>query len=240
MKNKRYYWLKLHKDFFKRHDIKIVENMENGKDYILFYMKILLESIDHNGYLRFNDTIPYNDKMLSTITDTNIDIVRSAIKVFKDLQLLEIQDDQTIHMLQTKQMLGTETEWAAKKRIYREKQRLLLDQNETIKDNVRQEKEKELDIELDKDYKTLDRFDVFWKSYPKKIGKQKCHRWFKNHKVTDNLVKQMLMTLDLQKKTQQWKKQNGQFIPHPYTWLNQGRWEDEIEQNRWDKIEGDL
>ena len=141
-------------------------------------------------------------------------------------------------MLQTKQMLGTEK--GAAKRIYREKQRLLLDQNETKKDNVRQEKEKELDIELDKDYKTLDRFDVFWKSYPKKIGKQKCHRWFKNHKVTDNLVKQMLMTLDLQKKTQQWKKQNGQFIPHPYTWLNQGRWEDEIEQNRWDQIEGDL
>ena len=33
---KRYYWLKLKKDFFKRHDIKIIEEMDNGKDYILF------------------------------------------------------------------------------------------------------------------------------------------------------------------------------------------------------------
>ena len=35
--NKRYYWLKLKRDFFRRHDIQIVENMPNGKDYILFY-----------------------------------------------------------------------------------------------------------------------------------------------------------------------------------------------------------
>ena len=44
---KKYYWLKLKRDFFKRHDIRIIEEMPNGKDYILFYNKLLLESIDH-------------------------------------------------------------------------------------------------------------------------------------------------------------------------------------------------
>lgn len=149
---KKFYWLKLHKDFFKRHDIRIVEDMDNGKDYILFYMKLLLESIDHDGYLRFSDTIPYNEKMLATITNTNVDIVRSAINVFKSLKLMEIMDDQTIYMTQTNLMLGTETEWAVKKREYRE--RLQLDMDRTEKDNVRQEieieKELEKDIEIDK------------------------------------------------------------------------------------------
>ena len=56
----KFYWLKLDKDFFKRHDIKIIESMPNGKDYILFYLKLLCESLDHDGSLRFNDQIPYN------------------------------------------------------------------------------------------------------------------------------------------------------------------------------------
>lgn len=235
----KYYWLKLHKDFFKRHDIKIVEHMENGKDYILFYMKLLLESIDHNGYLRFSDTIPYNDKMLATITDTNIDIVRSAIKVFKELNLLDIMDDQTIYMIHTNHMLGVETEWAEKKRLYREKKQLLdtsKDNVRTKKDNVRQEIDIEIDIEIEKDIKTTDRFEVFWTAYPKKIGKDKCRRWFSSRKIDDSMLNEMITALEVHKKSTQWSKDSGQFIPHPYTWLNQGRWQDEITKSRWDMI----
>jgi predicted phage replisome organizer len=237
---KKYYWLKLHKDFFKRHDIKIVESMENGKDYILFYMKLLLESVDHDGYLRFSDTIPYNDKMLATITDTNIDIVRSAIKVFQGLDLIEIMDDETIYLIQTKTMLGIETEWAEKKRLYREKQQAIeqpKDNVRTKKDNVRQEIEIELEIDKEIEIITTDRFEVFWTAYPKKIGKDKCRRWFASHKITDTLLDTMLNALDTQKRSSQWSKDDGQFIPHPYTWLNQGRWQDEVEQSRWDKID---
>lgn len=147
---KKYYWLKLHKDFFKRHDIRVVEAMDNGKDYILFYMKLLLESVDHEGFLRFSNTIPYNEKTLSVITNTNIDIVRGAIEIFRKLNLMEILDDETIFMTQTKLMLGVETEWAQKKREYRAK---LLDTPKTKKDDFRQEIdiEKEIELDIDKD-----------------------------------------------------------------------------------------
>ena len=97
--NKKYYWLKLKRDFFKRHDIRIIEEMPNGKDYVFFYLKMLLESVDHEGSLRFSDTIPYNEQMLSVVTNTNIDIVRSAMKLF----------------------IGSETAWAEKKRLQRAK-----------------------------------------------------------------------------------------------------------------------
>jgi predicted phage replisome organizer len=116
---KKYYWLKLKKDFFKRHDIQIIESMENGKDYILFYLKLLVESVDHDGRLRFNDVVPYNEKMLSTITNTNIDIVRSAMKVFTELNMIEVLQDQTIYMLEVEKMMGTETYWAEQKRKQR-------------------------------------------------------------------------------------------------------------------------
>ena len=121
MSDKKYYWLKLQRDFFKRHDIRIVEEMPNGKDYILFYLKLLLESINHEGRLRFSEEIPYNAEMLAVITNTNIDIVRTAIKIFCDLGMISIYDDQTIYLNEVQKMIGCETEWAQKKRDYRER-----------------------------------------------------------------------------------------------------------------------
>ena len=110
MAEKKYYWLKLQKDFFKRHDIRIIESMTNGKDYILFYLKLLVESVSHEGLLRFSDTIPYNEEMLSTITDTNVDIVRSAMKAFQELHMIEILEDETIFMSEVEKMIGSETD----------------------------------------------------------------------------------------------------------------------------------
>lgn len=107
MTESKYYWLKLQRDFFKRSDIMVVENMPNGKEYVLFYLKLLLESISHSGELRFTDTIPYNEQMLATITNTNIDIVRSAMKVFTELHMLEIVEDGTIYMSEVEKMIGS-------------------------------------------------------------------------------------------------------------------------------------
>lgn len=115
----RLYWLKLKRDFFKRHDVKVVEKMENGKDYILFYLKLLCESLDHNGNLRFSDTIPYDEAMLSAITDVDIDKVRSAMKIFINLNLIEVLEDKTIFMREVEKMTGSESKWAEIKRLQR-------------------------------------------------------------------------------------------------------------------------
>ena len=141
--DKKYYWLKLKRDFFKRHDIQIIEDMPNGKDYILFYVKLLCESVDHDGRLRFNEEIPYNEEMLATITRTNVDIVRSAVKVFSQLQMMEILDDGTIFMREVQKMLGCESYWAEQKRIQRQK-RTLIGQSPMCPS-------KSIDIEIDKD-----------------------------------------------------------------------------------------
>lgn len=145
MASKKYYWLKLQKDFFKRHDIRIIEEMPNGKDYILFYMKLLVESISHEGHLRFSEAIPYNEEMLSTITHTNIDIVRSAVKIFTELNLMNFLDDGTLYMNETSKMMGVETDWAKKKRAYRGQKKTLSDKS------IELEKELELDKEIDKE-----------------------------------------------------------------------------------------
>ena len=64
---KKYYWLKLPKDFFRRHDIRILESMKGGKQLVLIYIKLMTESIPHDGRLRFSEEIPYTSEMLATV-----------------------------------------------------------------------------------------------------------------------------------------------------------------------------
>lgn len=146
---KKYYWLKLKRDFFKRHDIRIIEEMPNGKDYILFYLKLLLESIDHEGALRFSDTIPYNEQMLSVVTNTNIDTVRSAMKLFVELNMMSVFDDQTIYMNEVDKLIGSETEWAKKKRLQRTKEDNVPQLSPKCPTELESESKKEKDKEID-------------------------------------------------------------------------------------------
>ncbi|MFH1258327.1 MAG: hypothetical protein ABII74_00690 [Elusimicrobiota bacterium] len=88
---------------------------------------------------------------------------------------------------------------------------------------VREEKRREDKISKEKDGHF---FDIFWKVYPKKVNKREAQSRWKNKKLPP--IKELLEILEKQKQTEQWKKDGGKFIPHPSTWLNQERWEDEI------------
>jgi hypothetical protein len=67
-------------------------------------------------------------------------------------------------------------------------------------------------------------FETFWQSYPKKTGKDAAKKsWMKLRPHIDNI----LHALSWQINSDQWQKQDGQFIPNPATYLNQGRWKDE-------------
>ena len=73
------------------------------------------------------------------------------------------------------------------------------------------------------------RFENFWKAYPKKVGKDAARKAFAKRKPDDGLLSSMLAALDAQARSPDWQKDGGQFIPHPATWLNQGRWEDVVD-----------
>lgn len=76
---------------------------------------------------------------------------------------------------------------------------------------------------------TSTRFDEFWGAYPRKIGKAAARKVYQRLKPTADLHAKILTAIDTAKHSDQWTKDNGQFIPHPTTWLNQGRWDDELE-----------
>ena len=76
-----------------------------------------------------------------------------------------------------------------------------------------------------------EKFETFYKAYPRKVGKSYTEKWFTKNKPNDELFDLIMRKLEMFKKSPDWFKDNGQFIPYPTTWLNQKRWEDEIVVN---------
>ena len=69
-------------------------------------------------------------------------------------------------------------------------------------------------------------FAEFWKAYPKKIGKGAAEKAYAKAGINGHLP-DILTAIERARATEQWQRDHGQFIPHPATWLNQRRWEDE-------------
>ncbi len=72
------------------------------------------------------------------------------------------------------------------------------------------------------------RFDEFWKVYPRRVAKASALKEWKKINPENGLVETILKAVEVHKNSEQWKKDNGQFIPHPATWLHQRRWEDDL------------
>jgi len=148
----RYYWLKLKEGFFEDDTIQWLEEQENGKDYVYFYMKLCLKSLKSDGFLiRYvgERLIPYDVKALSKLTGTDFDTVAVALKLFEEIGLIEKRNTGEIYLSQIKEMTGTETEVAQRVRKHRARQQLLHCNTSVTKCNTELELEKEKEIELD-------------------------------------------------------------------------------------------
>ncbi len=75
-----------------------------------------------------------------------------------------------------------------------------------------------------------DRFDEFYKIYPKKVAKEQAIKAWKKLKVDDELFNKMIKAI----KDQDLVNRDKQFIPNPATWLNNKRWEDEVTVKQYD------
>ena len=134
--NGRFYWLKLKKDFFKRHDIVYLRSLEDGDEIVLIYLMLLLESVDHEGELRFSDNIPYSVEMLASITDMPIVLVDRALCLFSDLGLITNDENDTIKLPKVHEMIGSASDSDEARRSKRYRERKKAERDETSQQNV--------------------------------------------------------------------------------------------------------
>ncbi|MBR3715708.1 MAG: hypothetical protein IKM18_07365 [Clostridia bacterium] len=71
-------------------------------------------------------------------------------------------------------------------------------------------------------------FEEFWKVYPKKQSKQAALKAWEKLKPDSDLTREIIEAVQARCRTQEWKDQNGKFVPLPASYLNQQRWTDEI------------
>lgn len=80
----------------------------------------------------------------------------------------------------------------------------------------------------------LDGFDEFWSRYPRKVSKSEAMKAWAKLKPDEDLRDRIASAIAKQKESTGWTKDEGRFIPHASTWLNQRRWEDEVESTGFD------
>lgn len=75
-------------------------------------------------------------------------------------------------------------------------------------------------------------FSLFWRAYPRKVDKKKAQKAFERAIMQSVPIQIILDAIEKQKQYKNWCANNNQFVeawPHPTTWLNGNRWEDDAE-----------
>jgi hypothetical protein len=70
-------------------------------------------------------------------------------------------------------------------------------------------------------------FEEFWKLYPRKVSKRVAQKIWERMPKDDQEA--ALEALPVHIKYWRLKETDTEFVPHAATWLNQGRWEDELD-----------
>lgn len=165
--NKRYYWLKLKEDFFEDDTILWLEEQENGKEYVIFYLKLALKSLNDNGKLiRYvGETLfPYDVPALAKLTGTSPDTVAVAMNTFENIGLISRMETGEIYMNQLDEMVGSETLAAEKMRRLRAKEKsvkqVALDSSNNVTESYGELLEIEKDTEIDTEIESPDSTNV--------------------------------------------------------------------------------
>jgi predicted phage replisome organizer len=149
--NKKYYYLKLKDNFYDRPEIKAIESMESGYEYISIMQKMYLRSLERDGKLMITDTIPYDLKTLGKVLGHKQETINAAVNLFEQFGLLKIMDDKSIYMTEIQSFIGHSSTEADRIRNYRERMKgVQIAYKCTPEKELDIKKEKELDIKKNK------------------------------------------------------------------------------------------
>ncbi|HFU4058609.1 TPA: DnaD domain protein [Streptococcus suis] len=148
-KKKVFFWLKLDQNFFKNLAIKQALRMPGGKDMIIVYQMLMLESLATDGVIYYEGTLPTLEKELAVRLDIKEEEIQMTLAYFKGVGLVQVDDENNAEMLQVPALMEQETDWARYKREQRKT--LRLDNVQQVSNNCPTELELEKEIELKKE-----------------------------------------------------------------------------------------
>lgn len=215
-------WIKLSTGILDDEKIVAIEGLEDGPCLCWMWIKLLALAGRQNcdGRISLTEEIPFTNAQLASRFRMTVGTIQHGLNVFQEYGMIEIINE----MIYTSNWARYQDQESLD--LIRKKSR---DRVKNYRDRKRQEENAmaEHPPEKEKTSATERRFARFWDAYPKKVGKGAAEKSFAKFKPDDSLTDTMIQAIEAQKRTRQWKEG---YIPNPATWLNQRRWEDEIEE----------
>ncbi len=233
--------MRVNENFFDSDKMKILEAMPDGYLYSNILMKLYLKSLRTDGKLMFNERIPYNTEMLAVVTGHKVGVVEKSMKIFKQMDLIEVLDTGEIYMLDIQNYIGKTSTEADRIKKYRKE---IEDKKQIectkgvqmynkctpkieIEKEIELKKETLTNVSVKKDTEREEWFNAFWTAYPNKASKKKSRERFlqicTSQSKFDTIMQGMQKTVIAKANAEG----STQYIPMATTWLNGERWNDE-------------
>lgn len=156
MSERTYYWIKLQMDFFKSPVVKLLRKMSGGATYTVIYLKMILLSLDNDGYIYFTGIGKSFSEEIALVLDEEPVDVEFLLTFLRGKQLVDYsaeRDDVAFKFTDdvVAGLIGKETGSAKRVRAYRKRAKQLALQSNTEVTRRNTEKELELDSELELD-----------------------------------------------------------------------------------------
>jgi predicted phage replisome organizer len=161
---KKFYWLKLYRDFFNSREMKKLRKVAGGDTFTIIYLKMQLLSMNNEGIIEYEGTEDDIAEQLALELDEDVENVQLTIAFLIKNQLMEQVDKQDILLTKVPELIGSETDSARRMRQKREREEAskntmlpsqcdeeVSQSSELCKDVQKCDTEKEKEIEIDKE-----------------------------------------------------------------------------------------
>lgn len=152
--DKRYYWIQLKEGFFKQKEIKKLRKIAGGDTYTVIYLKMLLKAVQQGNKLYFEGVEETFHEEIALELDEDPENVKVTIAFLERQGLIRVLSEDEVLLSQCEEMVGSESESAARVRRYREKKALQSNGGVTpLLQNGNTDIEKDIDTEKDTEIK---------------------------------------------------------------------------------------
>lgn len=155
--SKRYYWLKLQKDFFTQPKIKKLRKIAGGDTYTIIYLKMQLLSLSNGGKLFFDGIEESFSEEIALTIDEDPDNVKVTVQYLLSQGLIEPCSETEFLMTETQSLICSESESAERVRASRKNKALQCNTNVTECNNNVQKCNTDIDIDIDIELDNRDR-----------------------------------------------------------------------------------
>ena len=176
---KRYFWLRLKKTYFNQLEQKKMSRQADGKDMQIVYLRMMLLSLDNDGYIFFQGVYDSLEEELAEEFNESVEIIRKTVTYLVNNNMVTIDAEDNCFLPEAQSLTGSECYSAERMRRLRKKRKAShCDSDVTPCDEEKDKENSNININCASDNapkasrsEINEFFERIWKLYPNKKGK---------------------------------------------------------------------